>query len=271
MPARLVALVLALAAAAAHGAPSLGDEALPPAIQGALAGLAAQRPGVIDLYAVVVGGDGEEDVFRREVEAVRRVLDERLGTRGRSLALVNHRSLPKPEATVKSLELVLDAVAKRMDVDEDILFLHLTSHGGANHVLLLRHPARELYGLSPQFLRAALDRTRVRYRVIVVSGCYSGGFIPPLATVETMVLTAANARSKSYGCGNDSPITEYSKALYLNGLRQTRSLREAAGLAVQLVHENERGAKLPHSYPQMRIGFAIDERLRRFERQFPGH
>jgi hypothetical protein len=269
MPARLIALALALAAAAAHGAPSLGEDTLPPAIQGALAGLAPQRPGVIDLYAVVVGGDGEEDVFRREVEAVRQVLDQRLGTQGRSLALVNHRSAPKPEATVKSLELVLDGVARRMDVDEDILFLHLTSHGGSNHVLLLRHPAGELYGLSPRFLRSALDRARVRYRVIVVSGCYSGGFIPPLATPETMLLTAANAHSKSYGCGNDSPITEYSKALYLKALRQTRSLREAAGLAVQLVHEDERSARTPHSYPQMRIGFTIDDRLRLFERQFP--
>jgi len=268
---RIAALLLAFVAAAADGAPSLGDEALPPAIHDALTQLAPQRPGVIDLYAVVVAGDGGEDVSRREAGAVRQVLDERLGTKGRSLALVNHRSAPRPEATLKSIELVLNAVAKRMDVAEDILFLHLTSHGAANHVLVLNHPASELYGVSPQYLRTLLDRSGVRHRVLVISGCYTGGFIPRLATVDTMILTAANSVRQSYGCGNDSEITEYSRALYLKALQRTRSLREAAGIAVQLVHENERASKSGHSYPQIRSGSAIEERLRLFERQLRGY
>lgn len=259
--------MLALVARAAGGAPSHGEESPPPAVHAALAQLAPQRPGVIDLYAVIVAGDGAEDVFRREAAAVKQVLDEGLGTKGRSLALVNHRSTPQPEATLNSIEFVLHRIAKLMDVDEDILFLHFTSHGGSNHVLLLSHPAAELYGLSPQFLRSTLDQTRIRHRVIVLSGCYTGGFIPPLATVDTMVLTAANAARQSYGCGNDSEITEYSRALYLKALRQTRSLREAAGIAVQLIHEHERANKLVHSYPQIRSGYAIEERLRLFELQ----
>lgn len=266
-----LALILAVVAATASGAPSLGEDALEPAVSEALAQLAPQRPGVIDLYAVVVAGDGEEDVFRREAHTVRRVLDERLGTRSRSLALINHRSAPKPEATLKSLELVLDAVAKRMDVAEDILFLHLTSHGASNHVLILRHPATELYGVSPQHLRGVLDRSGIRHRVLVISGCYTGGFIPPLATIDTMILTAANANRESYGCGNDSQITEYSRALYLKALPRTRSLREAAGIAVQLIHEDERATKTKHSYPQIRSGYAIEERLVRFEKQFSGN
>jgi len=268
---RIATLLLAFVAAATDGAPSLGDEALPPAIQNAVAQLAPQRPGVIDLYALIVAGDGEGDVFRREADAVRQVLDERLGAKGRSLALVNHRSAPRPEATLKSIELVLNAVAQRMDVAEDILFLHLTSHGAANHVLVLKHPAGELYGVSPQYLRTLLDRSGVRHRVLVISGCYTGGFIPQLATVDTMILTAANSVRQSYGCGNDSEITEYSRALYLKALQRTRSLREAAGIAVQLVHENERASKTEHSYPQVRSGLAIEERLRLFERQFRGY
>ena len=267
----LIALLLALIAAAAQGAPSLGDSALPPSVQAALEQLAPQRPGVIDLYALIVAGDGEEDVFRREAETVRRVLDERLATRGRSLALVNHRSSPQPEATLKSIEGVLNAVAQRMDVAEDMLFLHLTSHGASNHVLILRHPAVELYGVSPQHLRGVLDRAGIRHRVLVLSGCYTGGFIPPLATIDTMILTAANAQRESYGCGNDSEITEYSRALYLKALQRTRSLREAAGIAVQLIHEDERATKTKHSYPQIRSGYAIEERLLRFEKQFPGN
>ena len=271
MPVRLAALTLALFALCAQGAPSVGDETLPGPVQHAISLLAPQRPGVIDLYAVVVGGDGEEEVFRREAQTVRRVLDERLGTAGRSLTLINQRSVARPEATLKSIELVLNAVAKRMDVAEDILFLHLTSHGATNHVLILKHPKVELYGLTPQHLRTLLDRSGVRHRVLVVSGCYTGGFIPPLAGPDTMILTASNSVSASYGCGNDSEITEYSRALYLKALQRTRSLREAAGIAVQLVHEDERASNTPHSYPQINSGIAIDELLRRFERQFSVH
>src|SRR6185436_10968419 len=91
-------VALGLAAQAAGAAPSRGDESPPPEVLAALAQLAPQRPGVIDLYAVIVAGDGAEDVFRREAAAVKQVLDERLGAKGRSLALVNHRSAPRPEA-----------------------------------------------------------------------------------------------------------------------------------------------------------------------------
>lgn len=266
MRAVLLALCL-LASAAAPAAPSLGDEAPPPEVRAALERLAPQRPGVIDLYALIVAGDGEEDVFLREAGAVRAVLDASLGTAGRSLALVNHRSKPRPEATLRSIEFALLEVARRMDPEEDILFLHLTSHGGRNHVLVLRHPALDLYGIGPDYLRALLERTGVRHRVVVVSACFSGGFVAPLASPGTLVLTAASIKRESYGCGKDSEITEFSKALYLGALGRTRSLREAGGLAIEIVHSQERAAQIVHSYPQMRSGISIEEKLRAFDRQ----
>ena len=265
---KLLVLYAALACApAVLAAPSYGDDTPPPEVRAALAQLEPQRPGVIDMYAVIIAGDGDEDVFRKEAHAVRRVLDDRLGTSGRSLMLINRRSLPRPEATLKSIGYALQGVAKRMDPAEDILFVHLTSHGGSNHVLLLRHPALELYGLDPKYLRALLDQTNVRHRVVVVSACYSGGFIAPLATAETLILTAANLGRRSYGCGRDSEITEFSKALYLKALGQTRSLRTAGSLAIEIVHNDERAARLEHSYPQLRSGFAIEDKLRVMERQ----
>ena len=221
---KLLVLCAALACApAALAAPSYGEDTPPPEVQTALALLEPQRPGVIDMYAVIIAGDGDEDVFRKEAHAVRRVLDDRLGTSGRSLMLINRRSLPRPEATLKSIDYALKGVAKRMDP--------------------------------------------VRHRVVVVSACYSGGFIAPLATAETLILTAASLGRRSYGCGSDSEITEFSKALYLKALRQTRSLRTAGSLAIEIVHNDERAARLEHSYPQLRSGFAIEDKLRVMERQ----
>jgi len=266
----LLLLALGLAAASpARGNPAEGDPRPPYALRAALDRLAPQRPGTVDLYALVVGGDAEE-VFRREAEAVQRVLDERLGTAGRSVAMINDLTQTQPEATLNSIAYALRAVARRMDLEEDVLLLHLTSHGLRNHELSLRHPATPLYALSPLYLRALLDETGVRNRVVIVSACFSGGFVGPLATGDTMVLTAASGDRPSYGCGSDSQMTDFSRALYLRALTRTRSLREAAVRALDLVHEDEKARGYTHSLPQLRSGMGIDERLRAIERQLGG-
>jgi hypothetical protein len=82
-----------------------------------------------------------------------------------------------------------------------------------------------------------------------------------------MVLTAASADRPSYGCGSDSQITDFSRALYLKALTRTRSLREAAALTLDLVRDDEKARGYTPSLPQLRSGAAIDERLRLLERQ----
>src|SRR3954468_4431261 len=105
---RLALLVFCLSLGGVGEAAPREGNALPRyEVRAALERLAPQRPGKIDLYAVVVAADGEQDVFRSEAQAVRRVLDERLGTAGRSVALVNHYSKLEPEATLKSIEYTL--------------------------------------------------------------------------------------------------------------------------------------------------------------------
>jgi len=262
----LLLLALAAAASAAGANPAEGDPRPPYALRSALDRLSPQRPGTVDLYAIVIGGDAEE-VFRREAETVRRVLDERLGTAGRSLVMVNDMNMPDPEVTLNSLAYALRAVAKRMDAEEDVLLLHLASHGLRNHELSLRHPATPLYALSPLYLRSLLDEVGVRNRVVIVSSCFSGGFVGPLSTGDTMVVTAASADRPSYGCGSDSQITDFSRALYLKALARTRSLREAAVQTLDLVREDEKARGFQHSLPQLRSGASIDERLRLIERQ----
>jgi len=263
----LVAACLPVGHAAPRGQPSYGSEIPPTSVVAQLDQLAPERPGTVDLYAIVVGGDGTEDVFRREVAQVRRVLEERFDAAGRTVTLVNTRSAPEPEATLRSLDYALKRVAAKMNRDEDILFLHLTTHGGSNHVLVLSHGDRELYGLSPAYLKALLDQAGIRYRVVVVSACYSGAFVAPLASPSALVITAANSKRQSFGCGKDSPITEFSKAFYVDALRQTRSFPQAARIATQIVHEAERAQKRKHSYPQMRLGAALEDPLRSFEQR----
>lgn len=239
-----------------------GDSSLPEAVRAELRALLPQRPGVVDTYAVIVGGDAGDEVFRKEAIAVRAALDSRLSTRGRSLILLNHRSLPAPDATYNSIKEVLKVIGQQMNPDEDVLWLHLASHGGHGGNLVLSYPGRPLYWLTGPHLRRMLDEAHIRYRVIVVSACYSGGFVAPLASPETLIATASAASRRSYGCGNASDITEFSRALYLKAFPKSPSVLEAMRLAQQLVHEEEGVRDTAHSYPQVRSGMAIEVRLR---------
>src|SRR4051812_43825121 len=166
--------------------------------------------------------------------------------------MVNDITQPEHEAPLTSLAYALRAIAKRMDPEEDVLLLHLTSHGLRNHELSLRHPAMPLYALSPLYLRSLLDEAGVQNRVVIVSSCFSGGFVGPLATGDTLVLTAASGDRPSYGCGSDSQITDFSRALYLRALMRTRSLREAAVQTLDLIREDEKARGFAHSLPQLR-------------------
>src|SRR5262245_60852399 len=104
----------------------------PVLIEAALNRLSPQRPGVTDLYFVGMAGDGEEGVFRREVESVRKLFDARFGANSRSLALINSPGTVAtlPLATPDNLRQVLAHIGQVMNPDEDVLFLFLTSHGG---------------------------------------------------------------------------------------------------------------------------------------------
>ena len=171
---RAFALFLLVVSSAALAAP--GD------LASALAALQPSQRGRINLYLLAVAGDGTQEVFRREVEFVRNQFDRDFGTHGRSLALVNTRSAfsTAPPATADNIREALATIAARMDRENDILFLFMTSHGGKDHEFKLALHAKELRGIKPRELAEMLDDSRIRWKVVLVSACYSGGFVDPL-------------------------------------------------------------------------------------------
>jgi len=72
---------------------------------------------IVDLYFVGFAGDASEDVYRQDVEAAKRVMDEKWGTTDRSLMLVNNPRtlLTTPIATLSNLRDALEEVAGAMD------------------------------------------------------------------------------------------------------------------------------------------------------------
>ena len=241
------------------------------ALPKALAALGAQRPGVVDVYALTYAPYASEDVFLRESRMVAGVIEERFDARGRALQLVNHKSTVEmlPWATPANLARALSEIGARMDRDEDILFIHLTSHGAKSGRLSVEFWPLQIEAMTPDTLKAALDGAGIRHRVISVSACYSGSWLAPLANEHTLVMTASDAEHTSYGCGRGSELTYFGRAVFDEALRSTRSFESAHASARRVIEQREKdaGKKDGFSNPQIHVGAAIRERLQRLEQQ----
>ncbi|MFN3377549.1 MAG: C13 family peptidase [Burkholderiaceae bacterium] len=236
--------------------------------------LLPERPGVTDLYALVFAPYADEEVFRRESTMVARLMAERFDAQGRVLHLLNHAqtSATHAWATPANLRRAVKLLAQRMDREHDVLFVYLTSHGAQNHALAATLAPLQMEPLTPRDVREALDAAGIRHRVIAVSACYSGGWVEPLATPATLVMTAADADHTSYGCGTRSELTFFGRAVFHEQLRQTHSFVEAFQRAVPVIarREREAGKNDGFSNPQIRVGPDIVPTLQALQARLAG-
>lgn len=255
-------VVVQPASAAVEDGPTLAerDAAL---IAEQVRALPRQVPDRVDLYAIGLAGDGAESVFRNEVQHLRRVMDTRF--HAGAVTLVNHPDSfgadPEPLATSDNLRTALHGIASVMDVEEDVLFLFMTTHGLRDGRVILQMPPFLVEGFDAKSLRSALDASGIRHRVVVVSACYSGRFVRPLRNADTLVITAAHRNRTSFGCGSDSDITYFGRAFLVDGLNHSTDFIAAFKDASAVVAQRERKEDFRPSLPQIDVGDAIDARL----------
>lgn len=233
-------------------------------IEQALAGIQPGRPGVREQYFVGFAPDASEEVFLKEVRFVKRLFDERFGTAGRSIALASsYDALDElPIASITNLSRVLARVGQAMNADEDVLILYLTAHADPEHRLSASQPPLELAPLTPTALARMLHDSGIKWRVVVVSACYSGGFVEPLRDENSIVITAAAADRTSFGCEGGREFTYFGQAFFREALAKTQSFTEAFEIARRLVSQREAAEKLPPSLPQISVGRTIGEMLK---------
>jgi len=228
-----------------------------------LADLEPQRAGIADLYFIGFAPYGTQDVFGKELHTVSRLMRERFDAAGRSLLLANDPATlgDLPIASVTNLRAALARVGEIMDADEDLLFLYISTHGSEDGELSVELPPLELEQIRPTVLARMLHESRIKWKVLVISACYSGGFIEPLKDDNTLIITATDAENQSFGCDNGENLTWFGQAYFDEALRRTRSFTEAFEFARQAVERREREQKLPPSNPQMYVGAAIKNKL----------
>lgn len=257
----------------ALSAPEATLYAQPALLQNALQQLAPQRPDRADLYLVGFAGDADEVAFRNEVDFLPALAAQRLDAEGRVLRLINRPETAAdfPLASVTNLERALSGIGQRMDPEQDILFLYLSSHGGPepDHHLYINQPPLPLDQLEPARLRRMLDASGIRHRVIVISACFSGGYLSALDDPDTLVITAARSDRTSFGCGNTANATWFGQSFLIEGLNQHADFQQAFKDARQHVSTREQAQGYDPSHPQLQAGQNILATLRAWSAALP--
>jgi Peptidase C13 family len=215
---------------------------------------AAENPRKIAV--VSFGLFGDQGVFRREATGAAQIVANRFG--GDPVA-VKFNTKTGGNATVETLATTLQAEAKKMNGESDIMFLILTSHGSRDGLAVVAGRLSET--LKPSNLAEMLGRTAVRNKVVIISACYSGVFIPRLADADTLVITAADANHSSFGCEDKAKWTYFGDAFFNTALRRANNLKEAFLTARSLVLKRELREGFEPSHPQMAGGGNVEPLL----------
>ena len=232
-------------------------------------GLIEGKQGQTDLFFIGFAGDADEDVFMNEAVAVQDIVNNYFDAYGRSMVLINNSDTVDnvPLANGHNLRHSINAAAELMDKEEDILVLFLTSHGSEDHYLSAKFPPFKLNNINAGDIKQALDGAEIKWRIIIVSACYSGGFIEPLAGPFTLLITAASADRNSFGCGHDGKYTYFGDAYFEKGLKQTKSFIKAFEHASKTIFTKEEDEGFKNSDPQISVGAEIKNKLNDYEKE----
>jgi Peptidase C13 family len=227
----------------------------------------AGTKGKMDIFFVGFAGDGTQDVFLSEVQFARDTVARRYNSENRSLILVNNlQSINRfPLASQSNLTLALQAVAKKMNGPEDVLFFFLTSHGMPNGYASTDLPGFKTESLSADQVRTALDKSGIKNRIIVLSTCFAGGFIPALKNDNTFIIAAASAYRTSFGCSNERKLTYFGDAFFQQALPNAPTLIDAFNTATEQIGDWERRDNLVNSQPQIVMGANMADVLTKLE------
>lgn len=247
----LSAACLALGTATAQ-APPPDDRAR---LDAALAQLRPQQPGVIDAYVIVAALDSDP-VFSREARETGRVLARRFDAEQRTIVLAEDEGDDRAVApgTPAHLGDALARAAAMMDGEEDVLVLYLTSHGTPHAGLNFKHPRHGEGIFTPVQLAAVLGQPGLRNRLIVIQACFSGQFIPALATPRSVVATSASAMNPSFGCSPGNDWTFFGHALVNLAMRQADTFARQFRRAVVTIIGWEKTLAIEPSNPQISVG-----------------
>ncbi len=164
--------------------------------------------------------------------------------------------LRTPLATRTNMLAAVRGVRERIDPARDVAFIYLASHGSPDAQLATDLPgdAATLSPISAGSVAAALARAGIYRRIIVISACFSGSWIPALASDDTIVIAAARRDRTSFGCDDTRRLTYFGQAFLEGSSATATSLRDTFETARKLVAHWEARERYTPSQPQVFVG-----------------
>ena len=108
---------------------------------------------------------GSESVFESEAEGAAAILAQRLGAHD---VVARSNTKTRRDVTIEAIGAAVRTAVDKMDHENDLLALILTSHGSPDGVAV--EAGRRVEILSPSALASMLGSVGVRHRIIIISG-----------------------------------------------------------------------------------------------------
>ena len=231
-----------------------------------LAGLMLAQPGPAaaaslfsDWSAVVVAGDwhahsgGPSEAFDNARRDVSQAL-EQAGFRTQNLRQFSVRPerYKDPGLQKSTPEAIYAALVDLTARAPGGCLVYFSSHGAPEGVVV------DEQFLPPQVLAAMLDQTcGQRPTVVIISACFSGVFVPALASADRMILTAARRDRSSFGCGEADKYPYFDQCV-LESMPAAPDFL-ALGRTVQgcVARREAKEGMRPPSEPQLFVGPAL--------------
>jgi Peptidase C13 family len=214
--------------------------------------------GKSNIYAMALAADGTQQIFSREGRAALKSAEERFGESYRGGMLLSNGStdlMRTPLATLDNLSAAMDQFSARADPATDIALIYLTSHGSEDAELSTGLPNyTQLTLFTANAVADVLARTGIRRRIIIVSACYSGSWIPALANDDTIIVTASSKDRTSFGCDDRRNVTLFGEHFLLDKSAQRSSLKDIFEAARTNIERQEAAWKIIRSRPQAYVG-----------------
>jgi hypothetical protein len=266
----LLVLAASVAAGAAAGQPSGNGEITKESgerqrglIDAQVARFSKEPVSGARVFFLGFAGFGEERVFAEEIKLAAQRVGGKFGSSMRSVLLLNDRRdlSTQPFASTSSLRYSLGEIARVMNRDEDVLFLALSSHGSRDSTIAVSNTGMADEGLSARTLAELLEESGIKWRVIVVSACFSGAFVKPLSDDHTIVITAASKSRSSFGCSDQRDLTYFGEAFYRDALPRAPDLRTAFETSRKDIRRREKEEEFTPSKPQAFFGAEIEMKI----------
>ena len=222
-----------------------------------LARLPPQRPGVVDTY-IVSASLWNDPVFEREASEAAGILARRYDATDRTVILSagTGTNAPRkyPSSSPNNFNAALGRIGRVIDPKEDLVVVFVTSHGGQDGAVAIQEKGRMGGALRPLHLRNSLQQAGINTKLVIVSACFSGSWIPALASDDTIVIAAAAKDRSSFGCDERRRLTYFGEAFLEGPLARGASLRDAFESARGTVGKWEENQGVMPSLPEASVG-----------------